>query len=542
MSDPTPSPAIVFPTAEEIPASARVDATRWAMRYLIGGEVRTWEGAGTDVLSPVCTRGPDGALSRVVVGRMASLDAQAARDALEAANGAWSHGAGAWPTMRVARRIGCLEQFVSGMAQVREDVVRLLMWEIAKTRKDAEGEFDRTVLYMRDTIEALKELDRSSGRFVMEEGFLGQVRRSPLGVVLCMGPFNYPLNETYSTLIPALVMGNAVISKLPRYGGLCHLPLLDAMREAFPPGVINVIQGDGPTVVAPLMESGDVDVLAFIGTSRVANLLKKQHPRANRLRSITGLEAKNPAVILPCADLDVAVKECVAGALSFNGQRCTAIKLIFVHESLARPFLARFTEAVDALKAGMPWEPGVALTPLPEEGKPAYLRGLVDDALSKGARLANAGGQSSGTFFRPAVVEGVAPGMALYTTEQFGPVVPIVTYKDDAEVAAFMRDSDYGQQISVFGTTPRRIATLVDALVNQVARINLNAQCRRGPDTFPFTGRKDSAEGTLSVSDGLRAFSIRTVVAAASNDENKKLVGEIVTGRMSSFLTTDFIF
>jgi glyceraldehyde-3-phosphate dehydrogenase (NADP+) len=238
----------------------------------------------------------------------------------------------------------------------------------------------------------------------------------------------------------------------------------------------------------------------------------------------------------------VAVKECVAGALSFNGQRCTAIKLIFVHESLARPFLARFTEAVDALKAGMPWEPGVALTPLPEEGKPAYLRGLVDDALSKGARLANAGGQSSGTFFRPAVVEGVAPGMALYTTEQFGPVVPIVTYKDDAEVAAFMRDSDYGQQISVFGTTPRRIATLVDALVNQVARINLNAQCRRGPDTFPFTGRKDSAEGTLSVSDGLRAFSIRTVVAAASNDENKKLVGEIVTGRMSSFLTTDFIF
>ena len=533
---------LTFPTAHEIPAGARVDASPGAMRYLVDGEIHTWTGEGTDVLSPVCTRAADGSLARVVVGRMASLDATAARAALDAAKRAWGEGSGAWPTMRVARRIGCLERFVDGMGRAREDVVRLLMWEIGKTRPDAESEFDRTVVYVRDTIDALKDLDRTSGRFVMEDGFLGQVRRSPLGVVLCMGPFNYPLNETYSTLVPALVMGNAVVSKLPKYGGLCHLPLLMAMRDAFPPGVINVIQGDGPTVIAPLMESGDVDVLAFIGTSRVANLLKKQHPRPNRLRSITGLEAKNPAVVLPSADLDVAVRECVGGALSFNGQRCTAIKLIFVHASLARPFIERFSAAVDALRAGMPWEPGVSLTPLPEDGKPAYLRGLVDEALAKGARLANDGGQVEGTFFRPAVVAGVRPGMALYTTEQFGPVVPIVTYEDDAEIAAFMRDSAYGQQVALFGADPRRIAALVDALVNQVARINLNTQCRRGPDTFPFTGRKDSAEGTLSVSDGLRAFSIRTVVAASSTDANKALVGEIVTGRLSSFLTTDFIF
>lgn len=536
------SAALVFPSAAEVPESARVDASQWAMRYLVDGEVRRWEGDGVDVASPVCLRGADGGHARAVVGRMANLDADAARDALAAARRAWDHGAGAWPTMRVARRIGCLERFVDGMSRTREDVVRLLMWEIAKTRKDAESEFDRTVQYVRDTIDALKDLDRTSGRFVMESGFFGQVRRSPLGVVLCMGPFNYPLNETYTTLVPALVMGNTVVSKLPKYGGLCHLPLLDAMRDAFPPGVINVIQGDGPTVVGPLMQSGDVDVLAFIGTSRVANLLKKQHPRPNRLRSITGLEAKNPAVVLPCADLDVAVRECVSGALSFNGQRCTAIKLVFVHASLARPFVARLSAAVDALAAGMPWDPGVALTPLPEDGKPIYLRSLVDDALSKGARISNDGGAVHETFFRPAVLDGVRPGMQLYTTEQFGPIIPVVTYEDEREITEFMRDSAYGQQVALFGSSPRRIAALVDALVNQVARINLNTQCRRGPDTFPFTGRKDSAEGTLSVSDALRAFSIRTVVASSSTDENKTLVGEIVTGRMSAFLTTDFIF
>ena len=132
--------------------------------------------------------------------------------------------------------------------------------------------------------------------------------------------------------------------------------------------------------------------------------------------------------------------------------------------------------------------------------------------------------------------------MTLYHEEQFGPIVPVAVYDEDAEIDQFMRKSPYGQQISLFGTDPREMAKLVDALVNQVCRINLNSQCRRGPDTFPFTGRKDSAEGTLSVSDALRSFSIRSVVSCASNDPNKALLGEIVTGRLSSFLSTDFIF
>jgi glyceraldehyde-3-phosphate dehydrogenase (NADP+) len=511
------------------------------MKWLVDGEVRTWTGASAEVLSPVCVRRGD-ALEPVSLGPIAMLDAAAAKEALAAAVRAWADGRGAWPTMRVAKRIGAMEVFVAEMLKVREPVVRLLMWEIGKTRKDAEAEFDRTVVYIRDTLEALKEADRKDGRFAMEEGFIGQIRRSPLGVVLCMGPFNYPLNETYTTLIPALVMGNTVVSKLPKYGALLHLPLLEAMAKAFPPGVVNVIQGDGATVVGPMMESGDVDVLAFIGTSRVANILKRQHPRPNRLRSVLGLEAKNPAVILPCADVDAAVKECAAGALGYNGQRCTAIKQIFVHESLAEAFVAKLGEAVDGLVAGMPWEAGALLTPLPEAGKPEYLHSLVADAVEKGARVVNAGDVATGTFYRPAVVYPVTRDMKLYTVEQFGPVVPVATYRDEAEIDHFMRTSHYGQQVALFGTDARRVATMVDALVNSVSRINLNSQCRRGPDTFPFTGRKDSAEGTLSVSDALRAFSIRCVVATAAKDGNKALLGDIVTGRMSRFLTTDFIF
>lgn len=536
-------PIIAFPAAYTLPDAALLPDDTWSMRWLVDGQIRVWDGPGADVLSPICTVPPGGGDPvRAVVGRMPMLSGDAALSALAAATRAWGEGRGAWPTMRVAGRINAMERFVVGMRAQREVVVRLLMWEIGKTRRDAEAEFDRTAQYIADTVEAMKELDRNSARFVMEEGFLGQIRRSPLGVVLCMGPFNYPLNETYTTLIPALIMGNTVVSKLPRYGGLAQVPLFQAMIDAFPPGVVNVIQGDGATTVGPIMESGDVNVLAFIGTSRVANLLKRQHPNPNRLRSITGLEAKNPAVVLADADLEVAVRECVSGALSFNGQRCTAIKLIFVHEDVADAFVARFVAAVDALRAGMPWEPGVQLTPLPEDGKAARLQALVDDAVAHGARLMGAGGGALATFFRPAVLYPVGPGARLYTEEQFGPVVPIAVFRGDGEIDHFMRESDYGQQIALFGRDPAHLGVLVDALANQVSRINLNSQCRRGPDTFPFTGRKDSAEGTLSVSDALRAFSIRAVVATTATGEHKQLVSDIVVGRKSRFLSTDFIF
>jgi glyceraldehyde-3-phosphate dehydrogenase (NADP+) len=530
-----------FPTAETLPDCAQVDASRLSMRYLVDGEVRVWAGAGADVRAAICWD-RDGELERAVLGRLPQIDEAEALAALAAARQAWDHGRGRWPTMPVAGRIACMEKLLAGMAAVREEVVRLLMWEIAKRRRDAESEFDRTVVYVRQTIEALKELDRASGRFQIEEGTIGQTRRSPLGVVLCMGPFNYPLNETFTTLIPALIMGNTIVCKLPKHGGLCQIPLLEAFRGAFPRGAVNILQGDGATVIGPIMASGDVDCLAFIGSSRVANILRRQHPRPNRLRSITGLEAKNPAIILPDADLDVAVKECVSGALSYNGQRCTAIKLIFAHESVADVFLERLCAAVDRLGAGMPWDEGVDLTPLPEEGKAQALAALIDDARAKGARVVNrGGGDVRGTFVRPAVIHPVDPSMRLYHEEQFGPIVPVTRWSHEEEIDAFMRRSPYGQQVSLFGRDPERLGRLVDVMANQVCRINLNTQCRRGPDSFPFTGRKDSAEGTLSIGDALRAFSIRTVCATDTTEANKALVTSIVSGHMSAFLSTDFI-
>jgi glyceraldehyde-3-phosphate dehydrogenase (NADP+) len=337
-------------------------------------------------------------------------------------------------------------------------------------------------------------------------------------------------------------MGNTVIFKPPKLGVLLHRPLLEAFRDSFPPGVVNTVYGEGRVVAAALMASGRVDVLAFIGTSPVADRLKKLHPKPHRLRCVLGLEAKNPAIILPDADLDVAVNECLLGALSFNGQRCTALKLLFVHSSIADEFLGRFTKAVEGLKRGMPWEDGVFITPLPEEGKPAYLSSLIEDAVRFGAKVVNPEGNvMNESLCPPAVLYPVNSNMRVYREEQFGPVVPVVPYDDVEEPVSYLIESDYGGQASIFGQDPQAIARLIDPLVNQVCRLNINSQCQRGPDTFPFAARKDSGEGTLSVSDALRVFTIRSLVAARETDLNREIITRIVREHRSSFLSTDFI-
>ncbi|MFK3770562.1 NADP-dependent glyceraldehyde-3-phosphate dehydrogenase [Pseudomonas putida] len=532
----------LFPAAGDVPTPWQLGAPLEQRDYLVNGELRRWDGPLATVRSPVWLKEGDGE-RQVILGSAPLLDADTALTALDAAVQAYDKGRGAWPNMRVAERIQHVETFLARMREQRQAVVKLLMWEIGKNLKDSEKEFDRTCDYIVDTINALKDLDRRSSRFELEQGTLGQIRRAPLGVALCMGPYNYPLNETFTTLIPALIMGNTVVFKPAKFGVLLIRPLLEAFRDSFPPGVINVIYGRGRETVSALMASGKVDVFAFIGTHKAASDLKKLHPRPHRLRAALGLDAKNPGIVLPQVDLDNAVEEAVTGALSFNGQRCTALKILFVHEDVVEPFLDKFQRKLAALKPGMPWEPDVALTPLPEQGKVDYLDALVADATAKGARVVNeGGGNSRGSFFYPALLYPVTGDMRVYHEEQFGPVVPVVPYRDLQTVIDYVLDSDFGQQLSLFGNDPKTIGSLVDIFANQVGRINLNAQCQRGPDTYPFNGRKNSAEGTLSVHDALRVFSIRTLVATRFQEANKELISEIIRNRQSTFLTTDYIF
>lgn len=531
---------IKFPTSAELPKEFSTDLILEQKHYLVNGTLKEWNGLTENVFSPVCINN-DGQIKRFRLGSYPLLGEKESFEAQEAALHAYNQGRGEWPTMSVKNRISCMLKFVKLMKEQRAKVVAYLVMEIGKNLKDSEKEFDRTVEYIIDTIDALKNLDRNAGRLQKEQGIYAQIRRGPLGVVACMGPYNYPLNETFALLIPALIMGNCVIFKPAKHGVLLIEPLLNAFKDSFPAGVINVIYGHGKDTIGKLMETGKIDVFGFIGGSKTANILKKSHPRPNRLRSVLGLEAKNPAIVLPNADIDLAVDECIMGSLSFNGQRCTALKILFVHHTIINEFLEKFTSKMEKLSKGMPYE-NVAITPLPEFEKPEYLGELIKDAISKGAKVLNQnGGEIVESFVNPALLYPVNETMRVYHEEQFGPVVPVVAFNEIEEPISYMVESNYGQQISLFGKDSNQMSELIDQLVNQVGRVNINSQCQRGPDVYPFNGRKDSAEGTLSVGDALRVFSIRTMVAFKEGEINQKLTTDILENRKSNFLSTDYI-
>jgi glyceraldehyde-3-phosphate dehydrogenase (NADP+) len=457
-------------------------------------------------------------------------------NAAKAAHAAWDTGRGVWPQLSMEQRIAAITALVDNLKTIRDQIINVLMWEICKNSADAAAEFDRTVLFIEATIAAIRDAEKTSGGYKTVSGIQARVRRAAIGTLLAMGPFNYPFNETYTTIIPALLMGNTVVMKIPAVGGLAHVLTMEAYAASLPAGVMNFVSGAGRETMGPVIKTG-VDAFAFIGGSKAADLILREHPRPHRLKSFLSLEGKNLGIVTHDADIDVAVEQCTVGSTTYNGQRCTAIKMIFVHESISSEFITKLAAKISALKAGLPWEAGVSITPLPEPSKPQYLRDLIDDAVSKGASVINAaegGGVQTGNIIPPAVVAPVTSDCRLWHEEQFGPVVPVAVYKDIAEVEKYVYDMPYGQQAAIFSSNPATVAPLIDLFSTAVGRININTQCGRSPDVFPFSGRRSSALGTLSVTEAINAFSIETVVAFKSIEANESIVKS--TEGLSSFM------
>lgn len=223
----------VFPTKNGIPREVVPALPIHQRETLVNGELKPWMGRLATVQSAICLRQADGSLKQLELGSHPTGGIPEAQQAFDAAVAAYDDGGGEWPTMAVAPRIACMKDFTKPMAARREPIVKLIMWEIAKTRSDSEKEFDRTVDYSRDNRCAARSRN-SNSRFQVVKGTIGQIRRTPLGVVLCMGPYNYPVNETFATLIPSLIMGNTMVFKPPKFGVLLFQRLLEAFQNAFP--------------------------------------------------------------------------------------------------------------------------------------------------------------------------------------------------------------------------------------------------------------------------------------------------------------------
>jgi len=225
--------------------------------------------------------------------------------------------------------------------------------------------------------------------------------------------------------------------------------------------------------------------------------------------------------------LENALDQAVLGSLSFNGQRCTALKLHFVPKEHGEFFTKKFVQKIEALRVGLPWieENGKYpnITPLPNQKRIEYMKQLIDDATAKGAKVMNSNGGSiiggpDSTLMVPAVLYPVTPDMKVYDEEQFGPVIPIAVYDDIETPLEFGQAGPYGQQVSIFTSNDAATAaSVIDRFSTVFGKINLNAQCGRSPDILPFSGRRSSAMGVMSVSHALKEFSIPTVVSYKDN-------------------------
>ena len=488
-------------------------------------------------------------LAKVQIGTMPQMTSEQALEVLESSVGAWNGGSGVWPQMSLSDRISSVQSFLAELQHKREEIVQVLMFEIGKNRKDAESEFDRTIKFAEQTIDFIK----SSGEYGSWDASNGSTRlflsRAAVGVVMTLAPYNYPLNESYAALIPALLMGNVVILKVPTIGGLAHMLTMDAISKTLPPGTLNFISGSGRKTMPPLMRTGKIDSLAFIGGRRAADDLIKAHPEPHRLKLFLQLEAKNMGVFMPNlfgedvddSELENALKETITGTLSFNGQRCTALKLLFVPKVHSEDFANRLAKKVEALSVGLPHEhvegKFSSITPLPGRGRIDYMRMLIEDAIEKGARIVNKNGgmvvgegdENESTLMVPAVLYPVKRGMKIYEEEQFGPVVPVAPYDSIDEVEEYARTGQYGQQVSIFTSKSNGAlsGSLVDKFSTVFGKININSQCGRSPDTAPFSGRRSSALGTMSVSHALMEFSIPTVVSYKDVGSNTEIVQDI---------------
>lgn len=528
----------LFP--DSAPSGLSIDPADHPATLLIDGRVLRVE--ASDARIPVYSRvarraGRD--LSPVLLGYEPRVGADEVARAMDAASRAFADGTGTWPASPLEVRITAVERFASRLGELAEPIARLLAWEIGKPLASARQEVTRSLDHIKETVHEARALEAARAPYRGVAGKTTHHARDiarPLGTVLCVAPFNYPINEFLTTIIPALVMGNVVIAKTPRFGMLANALLAPAFAEAFPPGVVALLPGDGRVVLPAVMShrtndvfgnaKGTIDVFAFIGSETAANAILARHPTPSFVHKILGLGAKNAAVVLPGADPEVVATRLVKGALGFNGQRCTAEKLVFVPRGPEGDAVVRMiADKVTKLPLGMPWDPAAAITPLPESTKLESMWRLVSDALAHGATVANEGGGSGYySIMRPAVVDDVRLGMALFDEEQFGPIVPIVRYDMPREVIEWHIRSPYGQQVGIHGPPSPAKRALAIELAAFVARVNLDDVCQRGPDTFGFTAADKSGFGTLSIRSALLSFSRAVILQSPDGEAVASLV------------------
>ena len=417
----------------------------------------------------------------------------------------------AWRALSAVERAAYLHKTAAILERDKEEIGTILAKEVAKGIKAAIGEVVRTADLIRY---AAEEGLRITGQAMEGGGFeaasknkLAVVRREPVGVVLAIAPFNYPVNLSGSKIAPALIAGNVVMFKPPTQGSISGLLLAKAFEEAgIPAGVFNTITGRGSEIGDYIIEHKEVNFINFTGSTPIGERIGRL---AGMRPIMLELGGKDAALVLEDADLEHAAKQIVAGAFSYSGQRCTAIKRVIVLESVADTLVTLLQAEVSKLTVGDPFD-NADITPVIDNASADFIWGLIEDAQEKGAQALTPI-KREGNLLWPVLFDQVTKDMKVAWEEPFGPVLPIIRVANVEEAIAFANESEFGLQSSVFTNDFKKAFEIAEKL--EVGTVHINNKTQRGPDNFPFLGVKGSGAGVQGIKYSIEAMTnVKSIV------------------------------
>ncbi|SHJ50461.1 glyceraldehyde-3-phosphate dehydrogenase (NADP+) [Anaerocolumna jejuensis DSM 15929] len=410
-----------------------------------------------------------------------------------------------WKEVPLSQRAEIMYKAADLLIANTKRLAELLLMEVGKDQKSAESEVTRTADFIRFTADTAKSIH---GESIQGDNFSGfskekfaMVTREPVGVVLAISPFNYPINLAASKIAPALISGNTVVFKPATTGSLCGIELAKIFIDAgLPEGALTVVTGKGSEIGDYIVTHPDISFINFTGSTEVGlDISKKVH----MVPLLMELGGKDAAIVLKDADLPFAAKNIVAGAFSYSGQRCTAVKRIIVLNDVADELIRYLKEQIDKLKVGNPLTMQAEVVPLINEKAADFVWELMEDAKAKGAKMI-VGGKREGNIIYPTLFDEVTEDMRIAWEEPFGPVLPILRVNTVSEAVALANKSEYGLQSSVFTENITDAFHVAGKL--EVGTVHINNKTERGPDHFPFLGVKKSGIGTQGIRYSIEAM------------------------------------
>ncbi|AGX88815.1 aldehyde dehydrogenase family protein [Mycoplasma parvum] len=464
----------------------------------INGELISSEGLPTiEVISP---------LNQECIGLIPCLDKKRTKELFESSKEAFEK----WSSLDYDTREKFLFLFSSKLQENSRELIQVIRLESGKSEIDAKKEIDRSCEYISESIHFFNSHIRNPREYNSEKYSLLSVDiqalyyRVPLGVVLSITPFNYPLNTMITKIVPALLMGNSVIQKSSINGSITGYLVAKIFNELsidgylITPGVLNYYVGRGSSLDDFIKEEKPViSALSFTGSSEAGFSISKT---LSGIPQALELSALNTALLLDDADLKISVKEIIKGAFNSSGQRCTSIKAVFIPKQLEEEFSSCLLESLK--KAKLDNIPLINIKAL-KKVEEAY-----KDALNKGASLLSSSinwENQKDLFISPIIFSNISSNMIIAAQEIFGPILAIITY-DKLEDAIFqINNLGYGLQASIFSKNIKFAGEI--ALKIDVGRVNLNLAPARSPDLFPFPASKKSGNSEQGIINSLYFFS-----------------------------------